>query len=94
MTRLWAEVVSAVTDKRFWLIGLAVALGWYRAPWWYVPIFAVLLTLWSTIADEKWLVAFKRIDRLDALAFFWVEALAMNVLLVGVAYGLGFAVLG
>ena len=64
-------------------------LGFTGQSAWWIPLPALLLTLWSTISDQKWYDEFKRVGRLDALAYFWLEVLAQNVGFVAVAFLIG-----
>ena len=83
------EFASALTDKVFWLIVLAGVLGFAGHDLWVIAPLAVLLTLWSTISDQHWYDEFKRVGRLDALAWFWLGCLAENAMFAGLAFGVG-----
>ncbi len=90
MVHWLGELRRAFTDKVFWLIILASALGFTgQSPWVFVPLLAALLTVWSTISDQHWFDEFKRIGRVDALLYFWLECLAQNALFVGAAFIMG-----
>jgi len=77
------------TDKVFWLILVAGVLGFAGHDLWVIAPLAVVLTLWSTISDQRWFDEFKRIGRVDALLYFWLECLAQNGLFVGAAFVMG-----
>ena len=90
MTTFWRELRSVLTDKVFWLVVVAGILGYAdQSPWLVVPLMAVLLTLWSNVSDQHWYDEFKRVGRLDALAYFWLGCLVQNVGFVGAAYIMG-----
>ena len=70
MATVLRELREAVTNKVFWLLILMSGLGLAGQSWWWIPLPAVLLTLWSCVSDQHWRSAFKRVGRLDALLWF------------------------
>ncbi len=83
------SVLDTLRDKVFYLILFALVLGGLGQSFWFIPLLAILLTLWSTIADQHWYDEFKRVGQLDALAWFWLECLAQNTAFVATAFAIG-----
>lgn len=79
----------ALTDKVFWLIVSASALGYFQHSPWSIPLLAVLLTLWSAVSDPHWYEQFRKIRALPAYTLFWLGSLAQNILFVGAAFVAG-----
>ena len=81
---------NALRDRAFWAIVAGLVAGFLGgSPWVFIPLLGVLLTLFSTISDQQWLIRFREVGRLDALAYFWLEAFALNCVFVGLAFVLG-----
>ncbi len=86
------EFGRAILDPVFWVMLLTGVLGALNQSTWFIVPAALLLTLKSTVSDEKWYRMAKERDKLPELWLFWLGCLGQNAAFAALAFVAGYAV--